>query len=108
MLGIDSKYNKKMAQKNKINLEKFNDIEMISSNDENAVYRVLVSPNSLKNLTLEEKQKLRRSIINTTVQFFDVEDLNRLKKIEDNIHSNFKDERQKKSLFSFLYNFLEI
>lgn len=97
-----------MAQKNKINLEKFNDIEMISSNDENAVYRVLVTPNSLKKLTLEEKQRLRRSITDTTVQFFDIDDLNRLKKIEHNLHSDFKDEKQKKSLFSFLYNFLEI
>ncbi|KAF2338027.1 hypothetical protein [Flavobacterium ginsenosidimutans] len=96
-----------MAQK-KINLEKFNAIEMISSNEENAIYRVLVSPNSLKNMTAEEKQKLKRNITDTTVQFFDVNDLNRLKKIEEDITCEYKDNKKKKNLFEFLYNFLEI
>lgn len=97
-----------MAHKSKINLEQFNDIEMISSNEENAVYRVQVSQDSIKNLTLEEKQKLKKNFSDTTVLFFDIDDLNKLKEIEQTLMLNYNEEKQKRGFFHFLYNFLEI
>jgi hypothetical protein len=97
-----------MAQKIKINLERFNDIEMISSNEDNATYRVALSQDSLKNLSLEEKQKIRKKISDAVVQYFDVDDLNNLKRIEQELHDDYKQENHKKSWFNYFYRLLDI
>jgi len=90
-----------MAKNNKLSLDKFNDIEFVSSNDENAVYRIVVSS---KNLTLQERHKIQRNVNDTSVHFFDVEDLNNLKIIEAKLHEEAQlnnKEKNKKSLFDF-------
>ncbi|QOG02293.1 hypothetical protein [Flavobacterium sp. MDT1-60] len=88
-----------MAKNNKLSLDKFKNIEFISSNDENAVYRIAISS---KDLTLQERHKIQRNINDTVVHFFDVDDLNNLKQIEAKLHQEAQEnnkERNKKSLF---------
>lgn len=91
-----------MSKNNKLSLDKFNDIEFISSDDENAVYRIVVSS---KDLSLKERHKIQRNINNTSVHFFDINDLNNLKQIEAKLHQEAQEsnnEKNKRSLFDFL------
>lgn len=100
-----------MGKKIKTNLGKYNDIEFISANEEIAIYRVAIPS---KNMSIQERHKILKDVRNTTVHFFNIDDINNLNVIqaklheEAKLHEDGKVDKSKKSLFNIVYEFLEI
>jgi len=94
-----------MSKKSKHNYDISDDLQVISLSDENITYRTNITYS--KNITLQEKQRIQKNYSDTTVCFFDLDDLNRLKMIERQIyqHSN---EKTKKGILYHLANFFDV
>jgi hypothetical protein len=86
-------------------IDNLNDLELISSNNENAVYRIAIPK---KDFTLKEKQKILKNAHTATIHYFNLEDFQRLKAIEAEIIQKLDVQSTKKSFSDYFYKFLEI